>query len=123
MVETRGLDLVKGRTFSRALSSDTAEVILNQADVDKMGGKDPIGMKFGVFGGDGMRTVGGVGKDFHFESMHTAGGPFALRLVSQYTRDMMVKIRAGSGKNVIGRVQQTYAKAIPGVPFEDRVLD
>lgn len=123
MVETLGLELVKGRTFSRALSSDTAEVILNQAAVDKMGRKDPIGMKFGVFGGDGMRTVVGVVKDFHFESMHTAVGPFALRLVPQYTRDMMVKIRAGSEKNVIGQVQQYYAKVVPGVPFEYRFLD
>ncbi|HWK07797.1 MAG TPA: ABC transporter permease [Puia sp.] len=123
MIETLGLEVVKGRTFSRTLSSDTGEVILNQAAVDKMGIKNPIGMKLGIFQGDGMRTVVGVVKDFHFESMHKVVGPFALRLVSQYTRDMMVKIRAGSEQNAIGQVQQLYAKAAPGVPFEYRFLD
>src|SRR5258708_34208935 len=94
MLETLGLELVKGRTFSRALSSDTAEVILNQAAVDKMGGKDPIGMKFGVFGGAGMRTRVGVVKDFHFESVRTAVGDVAVRLVACESRRCMVPISA-----------------------------
>ncbi|HTI10906.1 MAG TPA: ABC transporter permease [Puia sp.] len=123
MIETLGLEVVKGRTFSRELSSDSVEVILNEAAVKALGGKDPIGRKIGIFRGDGMRTVVGVVKDFHFESLHTPVTPFALRLVPGSTWDVMVKVRAGAEKNTIGQVQAIYAKAHPGFPFEYRFLD
>ncbi|HEY4205972.1 MAG TPA: FtsX-like permease family protein, partial [Puia sp.] len=123
MLETLGLQIVKGRGFSKKLSSDSAEVLLNEAAVKAMGGKDPIGRKIGIFGGDGMRTIVGVVKDFHFQSMHEAVKPFALRLVSQYTQDIMVRIRAGTEKKTIDHVQQLYGKYLPGFPFEYKFLD
>lgn len=129
MIETLGLEIVRGRTFSRAQSADSAEVILNEAAAAAMGGistmhgKDVIGRKIGIFGGDGMRTVVGVVKDFHFESMHAAVRPFALRLVPHATTDVMVKIRAGAEKKTIEQVQALYGKVYAGFPFEYRFLD
>ncbi len=124
MIETLGLQIAKGRTFSRELSSDSAEVILNQAAVDAMGIKDPIGRKMQVFGGDGpKRTIVGVVKDFHFQSVHAPVKPFALRLVPQYTQDIMVRIKAGTEKATIGQVGQLYGKYHAGFPFEYRFLD
>jgi putative ABC transport system permease protein len=123
MIETLGLQITAGRTFSRDLSSDSAEVILNQAAVDAMGLKNPIGRKINVFGGDGDRKIVGVVKNFHFDSMHEIVKPFALRLVTDYTEATMVKIKAGKEKTVIDQVRQLYTRYNPGFPFVYKFLD
>jgi putative ABC transport system permease protein len=123
MVETLGLQITKGRTFSRDLSSDSAEVILNQAAIDAMGLKDPIGKKIGMFDGDGNRKIVGIVKNFHFESMHEMVKPFGLRLVTQYTAVVLVKIKAGKEKAVVDQVKQLYTTYNPGFPFVYKFLD
>jgi putative ABC transport system permease protein len=122
MFETLGLQLKSGRSFSRNLSSDTLEAIVNEAAIDAMGIKDPIGKHIDVFG-DGKRTIVGVVKNFNFQSMHDAVKPFVLRLVPGYTSAVMVKINAGTAKQIIGQLGQLYQKYHPGYPFDYRFLD
>jgi ABC-type antimicrobial peptide transport system permease subunit len=122
MFETLGLQLASGRSFSRNASSDSLEAIVNQAAVDAMGIKDPIGKHIDVFG-DGKRTIVGVVKNFHFQSMHETIKPFVLRLVASYTSAVMVKIKAGTEKHCIERLWQLYQKYHPGYPFDYRFLD
>ncbi|MDR3716358.1 MAG: ABC transporter permease [Puia sp.] len=123
MIETMGMQLAEGRSFSKNLSSDSAEVILNQAAVDAYGIKDPIGKKAEIFYGDGPRKIVGVVKDFHFQSLHEAVKPFAIRLVTNYTRGVLVKIHAGTEKQTIDHIQALYAKFHPGFPFDYKFFD
>ena len=123
LIETLGLRLAAGRVFSREQSSDSAEIILNQAAVDAFGLKNPIGHKMEVFNGDGLRTVVGVVKNFNFQSLHENVQPMALRLTPQYTDAVLVKIRAGSEQPAIARIEQLYKALNPGFPFEYRFLD
>jgi hypothetical protein len=123
MIETLGMELAAGRTFSRSLSSDSAEVILNQAAVDAFGMKDPIGKKMTLFRGDPERTIVGVVANFHYQSLHEQVKPFALRLVTNETRAVMGKVRAGTERQTLGQIQQLYAKYQPGFPFEYAFLD
>ena len=123
LIETLGLRMVAGRSFSRQQSSDTAEIILNQAAVDAFGIKNPIGRKMEVFYGDGRRTIVGVVRDFNFQSVHENVQPMALRLVNKYTDAMLVKIHAGQEQAAIARIGQLYKQLHPGFPFEFRFLD
>ncbi|HEV2482498.1 MAG TPA: ABC transporter permease [Puia sp.] len=123
LIETLGLKMVAGRGFSRQLSSDSAEIIINQAAVDAFGIKNPIGRKMEVFGGDGRRTIVGVVKDFNFQSLHENVQPMALRLNTQYTDAVLVKIHAGQEQPTIARIEELYKTLNPGFPFEFHFLD
>jgi ABC-type antimicrobial peptide transport system permease subunit len=123
MIGTLGLQIIKGRGFSRSLSSDSSEAVLNEAAVQAMGIKDPIGKKIELFNPDGYRTIVGIARNFHYQSLHEDVKPFALRLVTQYTQSMMVKIRSGQEKAALERIQELYKTFRPGVPFEYRFLD
>ncbi len=121
MVETLGLQIESGRSFSRKISTNGLEVILNEAAVEAMGIKNPIGKWVDVFG-DGRRKIVGIVKDFHFQSMHENVKPFALRL-SQNTAAIMAKIKAGTEKQTTDQLQQLYQKYHPGYSFDYRFLD
>jgi putative ABC transport system permease protein len=123
LIETLDLRMTAGRSFSRQQSSDSAEIIINQAAVDVFGLKDPIGKKMEVFYGDGPRKIVGIVKDFNFQSLHENVQPMALRLVTQYTDAVLVKIRAGQEQPAIARIGQLYKELNPGFPFEFHFLD
>jgi putative ABC transport system permease protein len=123
LIETLGLRMVAGRPFSRQRSSDSAEIILNQAAVDAFAIKNPIGRTMEVFNGDGRRTIVGVVRNFNFQSVHENVQPMALRLVNQYTDAMLVKIHAGQEQTAIARIEQLYKQLHPGFPFEFHFLD
>ena len=122
-IETLGLQLTAGHAFSLAQSSDSAEIILNQAAVNAFGLKDPIGHKMEVFYGDGLRTIVGVVRNFNFQSLHENVQPMALRLVTRYTDAVIVKIRGGNEQSAIARIEQLYKGLNPGFPFEFHFLD
>ena len=64
-IETLGIEMREGRFFSRDIGVDTAKMIFNEAAIEVMGFKDPIGKKAMGF------EIIGVVKNFHFESFHT----------------------------------------------------
>jgi hypothetical protein len=64
-IETLGIEMREGRRFSRDIGADTARVIFNEAAIEVMGFKDPIGKKARE------SEIIGVVKNFHFESFHT----------------------------------------------------
>ena len=143
MIETLGLKMAAGRSFSREMDADPADsafvgaasprsssrvtfagsVILNQAAVAAFGLKDPIGHTMEVFYGDGPRKIVGVVKDFHFQSLHENVKPMALRLNPKYNDAIVTRIKAGTEKETIAAIGALYAKYHPGFPFEYRFLD
>ena len=123
MIETLGMKMTAGRSFSRNVSADTAEIIINEAAVAAFGLKDPIGHTMEVFYGDGPRKIVGVVKDFHFQSLHENVKPMALRLNPKYNDAIVTRIKAGTEKETIASIGALYAKYHPGFPFEYRFLD
>ena len=121
LIETLGMRMAAGRSFSRALSSDSSEIIFNEAAIRAMGLKDPVGKTVTMWGQD--RRIAGVVKDFHYQSFHTSVKPFAFRLEPLFTNRIVVRIRPGEEQPVIGRLQELYAKSYPGFVFDYQFLD
>jgi putative ABC transport system permease protein len=119
-IETLGIRLKEGRPFSDRPGSDTSEIILNEAAIDAMGLKDPIGRVIEQWGQ--KKEIVGVVKNFHFESLYERVKPCFL-ILSPDADDMMVRIKAGKEKETIERLQQFYQQYNPGFPFEFRFLD
>jgi len=121
-IETMGMHMAAGRSFSRAFGADTSKIILNETAVRAMNLKDPVGQNIKLYG-QSLQIVGIV-KDFHFESLHESVKPsFMILNSSNSWFKMMVRIKAGQEAATIGRIQQYYESYNPGFPFSFSFLD
>lgn len=121
LIETLGMKIKEGRSFSGVLSSDSTEIIFNEAAIQAMGLKDPVGKTVKMWGTN--RKIAGVVHNFHFQSIHENVKPFAMRLEPAFTNCIMVKITAQYERQVISRIQQLYQQYYPGYPLEYTFLD
>jgi len=83
--------------------------------------KDPIGKTVELWGSP--RTIIGVVKDFHYESLHKAITPVFFRLSPENNSQLMANIQPGKEKAVIDRLGALYARFNPGFAFEYGFLD
>jgi putative ABC transport system permease protein len=121
MIETLGMQVAAGRSFSREKSSDSSEIIFNEAAIEMMGLKDPIGKVVRMW--DQNRRIVGVVKNFHFQSLHESVKPFALRLEPKLTYRIAVKVKGGKESETIAQIGQLFNKYNPGYVFDYRFLD
>ena len=121
LIETMGIEMVAGRSFSEQFGSDTSKIIINEAGIKIMGLKNPVGKIFKLWGNP-MQIIGVV-KDFHFESFHQKVGPLFMRYRPVNTNRIMVKIKAGNIGPVIKSLQQFNARHNPAYAFDYKFLD
>jgi hypothetical protein len=121
MIETLGLQMAQGRTFSRDFGTDSSAIIFNQKGVDFMGMKDPIGKTVQLWGKD--YHIIGVVKDFHYESLHENYKPVFLVLNPDNTYMMMARITAGKEKEALAGIESVYRQLNPGFLFSYKFLD
>ncbi len=77
--ETMGLELVKGRYFSKEFPADTSKIVLNETAVKVLELENPIGHITYMWNDrDKPFEVIGVVKDYHWESKHMEVRPHAL---------------------------------------------
>ncbi len=121
LIETLGIEVSEGRSFSKNFGSNKSEVILNEAAVKVLGLKDAVGT---VIKGQGNDVeIIGVVKDFHFQSLHEKIEPVSFRLDDNGASTIVVKIQPGREKEALGNLETVYKKFHPGLPFEYKFLD
>jgi ABC-type antimicrobial peptide transport system permease subunit len=121
LLETLGIQIKEGRSFSRNFKTDNAAVIFNEAAIQALGLENPVGKTVHVEGRD--RKIVGVAKDFHFQSLHENIKPLVFRLEPEYSRKIMVKIAAGQEQTVIRKLQEFYKTYNPGFVLDYTFLD
>ncbi len=121
MIETMGVEMKEGRTFSRDHRTDTAAIILSQKAIDFMGIKDPVGKTVKLWGDD-MQIIG-VSKDFHFESLHEDVKPVFFRLDPTDTDLLMARVEEGKESDALTSIQKLFQTFNPGFPFEYKFVD
>ena len=122
MIEMLDIEMKEGRAFSPAFNTDSSKIIFNEAGIEIMGLKDPIGKVFNLWGKN-MEIVG-VAKNFHFKSLHENVKPLFIRLITpEDAEKIMIKIEAGLEKKTLERIQKFYKAYNPGYPFEYQFLD
>jgi putative ABC transport system permease protein len=121
IIETLGFEITSGRSFSRELAP--GQIIFNESAIKLMGLKDPVGKTVKLWGND--RTIVGVVRDFHFESLYKKIEPCFIQLVPAFpaTTKVMVKIKGGTEKATIDKLQQFYKAYNPGIAFGFTFLD
>ncbi|HEY9117002.1 MAG TPA: ABC transporter permease, partial [Roseivirga sp.] len=83
-IETMGMTMVEGRSFSKDFPTDSLGIILNEAAVKEFGFEDPIGETVGNFidlegNIQGLKVVGVV-KDFHYRTLKDRIAPLCMLL-------------------------------------------
>jgi len=121
LLETLGIEMAAGRSFSSKFSSDTAKMIINEAGIRVMRLSNPVGKIFNLWGKE--YEIIGVVKDFHFESLHQVVQPMFFRFNPVNTNRIMVKIQAGKEKSTIAALQRFYQQYNPGYTLDFTFLD
>jgi predicted permease len=119
-VETMGMHIKEGRSFSGNFGTDSSAIVLNEAAVNAMHLKNPVGQMVQLYGKN-MQVIGIV-KDFHFESMHAAIKPSFIVLVPKRTT-IVASINSNNQQSTINAIQHLYERFNPGFPFTFNFLD
>ncbi len=121
-IETLGIKIKEGRAFSEKFGSDSSKIIFNEAAVEAMGLKNPVGKIITQW--NEKKQIVGVVKNFHFESLYEKVKPCFIILSPGKDNNMvMAKIKAGTETATITRVAEFYKQFNQGLPFEYKFLD
>eukprot|EP01133_Synstelium_polycarpum_P003002 gene3002-3450_t len=121
LIETLGMKMSAGRSFSEKFGSDSSKIIINESGIKVMRLKDPIGKKFILWGKE--LEIVGVLKDFHFESLHEAVKPMFMLFDAKHTNKVMIRLEGGKIKETIAALQNFYEHFNPGYNFDYHFLD
>jgi ABC-type antimicrobial peptide transport system permease subunit len=120
-IETLGIEMKEGRSYSTAFGSDNDKVIINEAAVKATGLADPIGKIITIWGS--KKQIIGVTRDFHFQSLYENIKPCFFDLsINQRVSKIIVRIKAGNEKATIDRLSKFY-KAYTGEALDYKFLD
>ncbi len=121
LIETLGIKMNAGRSFSSEFRSDTTAVIFNETAIKAMELKDPVGKIISMGGAD--RTIIGVVNDFHFQSLHEKVKPFFFRFAPRETIVVIVKLEQQRQAETLVRLKEFYAAYNSGLPMDYHFLD
>lgn len=122
-VETMQMEILEGRTFLREFSTDSVNVIINEAAALAMGMDDPIGKDITVWDNYDGQVIGVV-KDFHYSSMHEKIGPLIIRLdPDQGKKLVFIKTESGMTEEALAAMEAGSQTFNPGFPFEYHFVD
>ena len=110
------IPILDGRNFSREIPSDQHAIILNERAVQMFNLQDPVGRELTIFGRP--RTVIGVAKDFHFQTLHQEVGPLAMRISGDPYLFASVRLATQNLAGTLASIEDTFHRFVPQDPFE-----
>ncbi|MEO6328453.1 MAG: ABC transporter permease [Ginsengibacter sp.] len=128
-IETLGFQLLSGRAFSKDFTADSAGIILNEVAVKQLGYDvtNAVGKKiqFDIGNFKGAMQIVGVVKNFNFESLHNQIQPhgFTTTMFSNRYGYFIASLNTNNYAAVLKKIERTWAKLNPAVPFEYSFLD
>jgi putative ABC transport system permease protein len=123
---TMGLEILKGKLFTREYSEENSEYIVNRAGMHALG-EDPeslfnrsIRIKHG---GITLGPVVGLVDDFNFASLHEQIGPLVISQNPSWYSYLLFKLQTGDPTETLAYMKNTLKEIVPGMPFEYKFLD
>lgn len=120
-IPTVGLELVKGRNFSKEFGTDSANYIINETAARQLGFENPIGKKMGSDSLDGQ--IIGVVKDFNSLPLQYDMEPLLLCIVPDFYWRVLIRISPDKQEETISHIENTWNKFVPGFPFEHTFVE
>ena len=123
-IQTMGMQMLSGRSFSKNFGDEYSKIILNEAAVKTTHLKNPVGKNIQL-NGNSFQVIGVV-KDFHFESLHETVKPSYITLLHEGANPwykIMARIKPTNQQQTIADIQHFYESYNPGFPFTFNFLD
>ena len=135
-IETMGIEMVAGRSFSREIASDTSRgLIVNRALVQQQGWESPIGKRLPGLTQD--HEIIGVTENFHYASLHQRVEPLVLSpkpglvlrgaanvgIPGALTPKVTLRLQTGDLRAAMDAIEQAWAAVAPSQPFSYTFLD
>ena len=122
-VPTLGLQVVKGRNFTRGFPTDSSGVLINETAVDDLGWghTNPIG-KIIVRSGTQQYTVVGVIRDYHYLSVKQKIAPLMMMLGNN-GGGILAKVNGSDMAGFLNSAKKDWASFSPAGPFSYYFLD
>ncbi|HUQ66950.1 MAG TPA: ABC transporter permease [Flavitalea sp.] len=120
-IETLGMKIAQGRSFSRDYGAEKNGIIFNETAVKLMGLKHPVGTKITMWQEE--MSIIGVLKDFHITSLHEAIAPVVIKYDPERTSTIMARIEPGKEKETISKIEELYKRFNPGYILQYKFLD
>jgi putative ABC transport system permease protein len=118
-LETMGMTILEGRTFSMDYGRDLEHsVILNETAVRELGIEDPIGQ----FLYDSTAIIGVV-KDFNLHSLHTEIPPLVISMTDKYLKSILIQYRSGTLADLIPKLEAEWKEVEPDRPFRSVTIE
>jgi len=124
-IGTLGMDIARGRNFSKEFPSDSSAVIINETTARLLGYDDPLGKKIYSNDGGGNMTVYnivGVVRNFHFESLRENIGPLCF-LYGRSRWLTSFKINTADIRSLVRNIEGQWKAMVPSMPFSYRFMD
>ena len=121
-IETMGIGIADGRSFSADRPADTLSLVVNEAAARAMGMEQPLGKKVEFWGVTGQ--IIGLARNFHLNSLHDPIAPLILYLSRSGSSDnLYVRTKAGQTQQAIQGLEALHRRIAPDYPFEYAFLD
>lgn len=126
-VPVYGMEILEGRNFDKAMATDTAAVLLNEAAVRRFGFTNPIGQyvshitDINTEGYTSYKVIGVV-KDFHYDHLKTAISPLVIANKDTDAR-IAFRMNTNNYQEAINTLKATWDEFVPAQPFEYKFLD
>ena len=124
-IKTMGMQIIKGRNFSKDFGSDSTAVIINETTAKLIGYKYPLGQK--IYGTDNNNkpvayNIIGVVKNFNYESLRQNISALGFFLGNS-KGFVSFKVNTGNINNLISQVENKWKAMAPTMPFSYRFMD
>jgi putative ABC transport system permease protein len=122
-----GIEIIKGRNFSKEFGTDSSSIIINEEAVKQWGNKDPIG-SYLYYPPDFSSNkiiklqIIGVVKSFHYESFKQQIGPLGFVLGTN-GGSCSFKINSKNITSILKQTETKWKSMAPDMPFSYRFMD
>lgn len=125
LIQTLGLELTAGRFFIKDSQADAADaIVINETTARQLGLAEAVGKRLRLKrdGEFWERTVVGVVKDFHFQSLHQSIQPLIFFPIKRYNYALL-KIDAEQPNQTISAIQNKWQELYKGFGFDYSFLN
>jgi putative ABC transport system permease protein len=121
-IRTMGMKIVRGRDFSKAMSTDADDsFIVNQAAVRALNLDEPLKARFEW--GDKKGSVIGVVEDFQFQSLRHEIDPLIITIAPRFSYVFAMRIDSDNISRTLAFIERTWTRLDPAHPFEYAFMD
>ena len=101
-IETMGIKMLAGRSFSKEFATDTSSAFLVNEEVQKItGSESAVNKRFKFQGQEG--TIVGVVKNYHFQSLQNEIEPLVLFARPQNVNFLVIRLQKRSEERRVGK--------------------